>query len=498
MERHGKIWKRYDNKKTPLTEEEIESILAGKYSNVYPKTKEYIRNGLRTIGPKFKFRMCQIVRDDLIEQYKLVRISNNLPIFDYDFSLVPEIINGEKIKFDLICKNTIGGKMIGKFTTSFYELVINKLDCFNRDKFLDYTKFTEDDINLEKTQNLINKLSDKILETFDISEVAYINSYTPIKLICKTCGNIIWRLPKDCTSNIKSFHRCPKCSHDNNSARSLEKRKQHFITIAKEAHGDASDYSKIKYTGRSNIVRDIICNNCGNLYDQYPTAHINSPYGFCPDCCKKIVGEKGRSNINNVKEKSDERYGDIFDWSKAVYVTNQIPITLIEKATGEEFEITPNHLMFGVGLPIWHVNSWGERNARKWFLENNIVYKSEVTIETIEGRHGEKSSVRIEFIIDSEKVWIEFNGKQHYEFIPNFPAFKDLEISEAKKEYMNQLRRDENIRNYCKENNITLVEIPYTYYDYPEISNILERILINHESPDFIIQPEIQYVDNKE
>ena len=70
---------------------------------------------------------------------------------------------------------------------------------------------------------------------------------------------------------------------------------------------------KIKYTGRGNIVKNIICNNCGNSYDQYPSSHINSPYGFCPDCCKKIAGEKGRSNINNVKERSDERYGDIFD-----------------------------------------------------------------------------------------------------------------------------------------------------------------------------------------
>ena len=49
-----------------------------------------------------------------------------------------------------------------------------------------------------------------------------------------------------------------------------------------------------------------------------------------------------------------------------------------------------------------------------------------------------------------------------------------------------------------KENNITLIEIPYTYCTKSEISNILERILINHEYPDFRIPPEIQYVDNKE
>ena len=49
------------------------------------KIKEYIRNGLKTVGPKFKFRACQIIRDDLIEQYKLVRISNNLPYYFFAY-----------------------------------------------------------------------------------------------------------------------------------------------------------------------------------------------------------------------------------------------------------------------------------------------------------------------------------------------------------------------------------------------------------------------------
>ena len=68
----------------------------------------------------------------------------------------------------------------------------------------------------------------------------------------------------------------------------------------------------------------------------------------------------------------------------------------------------------------------------------------------------------------------------------------------SEEEFNLQVKRDKELRNYCKLNNITLIEIPYTYYTYEKISDVLERILINHESPDFIIQPEIQYVDNKE
>lgn len=48
-----------------------------------------------------------------------------------------------------------------------------------------------------------------------------------------------------------------------------------------------------------------------------------------------------------------------------------------------------------------------------------------------------------------------------------------------------------NVRKYCKENNIILIEIPYTYNTYEKISEILKRILIGGESPDIITQPKI-------
>lgn len=62
---------------------------------------------------------------------------------------------------------------------------------------------------------------------------------------------------------------------------------------------------------------------------------------------------------------------------------------------------------------------------------------------------------------------------------------------EGLKKYKKQLKRDENVRKYCKENNIILIEIPYTYNTYEKISEVLKRILIEGESPDIITQPKI-------
>lgn len=49
---------------------------------------------------------------------------------------------------------------------------------------------------------------------------------------------------------------------------------------------------------------------------------------------------------------------------------------------------------------------------------------------------------------------VEYNGKQHYSYSPFFHRNKDAST--------NQQYRDELKRRMCQENNITLIEVPYT------------------------------------
>jgi hypothetical protein len=56
---------------------------------------------------------------------------------------------------------------------------------------------------------------------------------------------------------------------------------------------------------------------------------------------------------------------------------------------------------------------------------------------------------------------LEYNGIQHYKFTPFFHKNKEA--------FLNQKYRDDMKRRICKENRITLVEIPYTVkYEYLE------------------------------
>lgn len=57
---------------------------------------------------------------------------------------------------------------------------------------------------------------------------------------------------------------------------------------------------------------------------------------------------------------------------------------------------------------------------------------------------------------DELKLAFEYDGEQHYKYVPHFHrnGIKDFE---------NQQERDKNKVKLCKENNINLIKIPYTY-----------------------------------
>lgn len=81
------------------------------------------------------------------------------------------------------------------------------------------------------------------------------------------------------------------------------------------------------------------------------------------------------------------------------------------------------------------------------------------------------SIVKIDFFIEynNRSIWIEYNGEQHYMFCSKF----HVDINE----YNEQIKRDELVSNYAKNNNIEFLEI--SYKDIKKIEKILQEFLIN-------------------
>ena len=61
---------------------------------------------------------------------------------------------------------------------------------------------------------------------------------------------------------------------------------------------------------------------------------------------------------------------------------------------------------------------------------------------------------------------VEYNGIQHYKYIPHFHRNHE--------HFMNQKYRDDMKRRLCKENRVTLIEVPYTI-KIPDIYSFIDK-----------------------
>jgi hypothetical protein len=88
--------------------------------------------------------------------------------------------------------------------------------------------------------------------------------------------------------------------------------------------------------------------------------------------------------------------------------------------------------------------------ARPDFLRNPVTSGP---LNSMRGG-GKSYNLEIDCYSPKLKLGVEYNGAQHYKFIPHFHKNKEA--------FRNQQYRDELKRRMCDDNNVTLIEVPYT------------------------------------
>ena len=81
--------------------------------------------------------------------------------------------------------------------------------------------------------------------------------------------------------------------------------------------------------------------------------------------------------------------------------------------------------------------------------------------------------LKFDFYLPNQNLCIEFQGKQHY-YPYDFQSYS-YTTDEALKKYERTIKNDNIKRKYCKDNNIELLEIPYTQID--GIEDLLIKVL---------------------
>ena len=67
---------------------------------------------------------------------------------------------------------------------------------------------------------------------------------------------------------------------------------------------------------------------------------------------------------------------------------------------------------------------------------------------------------KVDFWLENKRIIIEYNGIQHY---------VENEFMGGRKKLLQRQKRDKDIRDFCKKNNIHLIEIPFTEFNNIEI-----------------------------
>lgn len=428
-----------------------------------------------------------ITKDKLIKDFNESR-KNNEFIPSYDFSLVPDTLNINQ-KISIICRNKICNEEIGEFETTYKKLIKQKIDV----EVLSTCPEIYLNSSLKENKVLFNEFIDKIskidgvIEKYDFSKVNYVNCKIPVKIFCKKCNKFFWKTPEHFIKDIKNNKNlgCSLCSFREGG---LKRANKDWVKKASKIHGEKFNYDKVNYINNYTPVL-IKCNKCNTEFLQEPTSHLRSNIA-CPNCFNEYNKNKDRKNLEDFISEVESIHGKgVFGFSKTEYKNNYTKVTIIDLEKNEEFNISPNKLLQGQGNPLSKMSS-GEKFINRYLTENNIQFEYNKTIFNIEGRNS--NYIRIDFVLD--KYWIEYNGKQHYNLNTKFTTFNTT-LENSIDKFKKQIKRDENVRKYCKENGITLIEIPYTYRSYKDISDILERIILKGENPENIIKlPEVEKV----
>lgn len=295
----------------------------------------------------------------------------------------------------------------------------------------------------------------KRFPTFDYSKVTYINDKTQVTIICPDHGEFI-------TTPyvfLNSKHGCPKCALENRSKLRTMSFLE-FVEKSNKKHNNKYTYHEDTYAGTRHKTL-ITCPIHGDFW-QLATNHLSGDN--CPKCATENRTQLERLTTEQFIKQAVKIHGNKYDYSKVNYINNRTPIEIICLKHGSFWQRPDAHLV-GKGCCLCK-NSKGEQQVINYLNNKGITFKYQYRIN-INQLARKTNYVVVDFYFSNEdKIYIiEYHGQQHYQFMPIW--------HKTKNDFLIQQKRDEALRNYCKQNGIVLIEIKYN----ENIETYLNKVL---------------------
>jgi hypothetical protein len=324
------------------------------------------------------------------------------------------------------------------------------------------TKCTKIKRIASKTKYNINTFIEKSKkihgDKYNYEKFIYKDIHASSIIICPLHGEFNLSPAEHIYSCRGKYRGCPKCGI-------IIRNKKHTLSeeeLLKKLNNDKYDYSLVKYTKARDKIK-IKCKKHNLIFEQSLDSHINKKAN-CPRCS----GTSFLYTLEEFVDKAKTIHGDKYDYSNFVYINNQTKSMITCKIHGD-FLQTPSKHLYSRGCPSCS-ESYGEKIVRIFLKKNNIDFIKEKRFENCK----DKLSLPFDFYIPKLNYCIEYDGKQHYEYI-RYMKGREIGEEESIKNF-EKIRKHDRIKDeYCRINNIGLLRIPYT--EFNNIESILESYL---------------------
>lgn len=279
----------------------------------------------------------------------------------------------------------------------------------------------------------------------------YIGSKIKIKCRCEVDGYEWEAWP----NNLLSGQGCPKCGAKR-TAQKQTMTHEDFMRKFYKKNKHAQDI-EILGTYKNNKTKiECKCKKCEHEWTTEPNTLLRG-HG-CPKCGTRRGTQKQTMTQKEFTSKLKQINTNIE--ILGTYKTNKTKIRTKCKVCGHEWEVRPSNLLNGHGCPKCSISKGEKRIAQ--YLDNlgiNYIYDKRYFKDLVSVGG---SLLRPDFIIPSLKIWIEYDGQQHFRPVDFTGTMSAKEVQQLF-EYTQQ---NDQIKNqYAKDNNWTLIRIPYTEYD---------------------------------
>lgn len=275
----------------------------------------------------------------------------------------------------------------------------------------------------------------------------YIGSQTAIKCKHNKCG-YIWMVTP---GNFLRGTRCPSCF--GGILKTNEKFTKEVFDLVGNEYIFLEEYINTK--------TKIQCkhNKCDYVWKIRPNDFLQGTR--CPQCNRPNYHRDTEQFEREVYELVGDEYTLIGE-----YIGALTKATFKHNECGHTWNILPSNFFQGNRCPQCN-SSKGEQVIRRYLTNNHINFQQEYSFDDLTGLAG--SPLRYDFAIfnnasNSLLFLIEYDGEFHFKEYYESQNFETLQIHDQRK------------NQYCKDNNIPLIRIPYWKFD--NIEKILKSQII--------------------